>query len=181
MAVCALRRCHRAGWAAAVSSLALLGCGTAEPAPVASAAAAEGFFRGVFACDPAAIERYGAEDVVGSYPIFETVYQTPAIRGRDAVLAFSEGFCVRWSDPQIVIHDAVVQDDRAVLVWEFSAVSAEDVATGDDDDGPPTVDARSRWGGISFFRFDSGGRVTEEVGEESTPGPAARLRPDGGA
>ena len=116
------------------------------------------------------IEETASDEVVVSYPIFEAIFDAPSIRGRDAVLDFSAGFCSRWSDPAITVHETLQDGARVVLVWEFSAVPT--VARDSADTDP----AAQSWGGMSFFRFDSNGKVIEEVGEESTPGPVARLR-----
>lgn len=151
------------------TTLVLLACG--DP-PLRSEAdlrpSAERFFNGVFGCDPALIEAVGAEEVVVSYPIFESLFGTSSIRGREAVLRFSAGFCSRWSRPVITIHEVLQDGDRVVLVWEFSATPSAAVST-------PRSTVSESWGGISFFRFDADGRVIEELGEESTPGPVARL------
>lgn len=52
-----------------------------------------------------------------------------------------------------------------VLVWSFSARDTEAEAG----------EAGSAWGGISLFRFDAEGKITAEIGEESSPGPMGRL------
>jgi len=149
--------------------LLLTGCSAPESVSSDRAAAAEGFFRGVFECEPTAIDRYAAEDVAVSYPIFETLFQTSVLRGRNAVRDFSAGFCSRWQDPQIEIHEAVAEGDRVVLVWEFSALPIPVPS-----DTTTTAPPRTSWGGISLLRLNAAGQVVEEVGEESTPGPAAR-------
>lgn len=154
-----------------VTTMALASCGPGGAGSEASTpTAAETFFRGVFGCDPALIDETAAEGVVVSYPIFESLFDTPAIRGREAVKQFSAGFCSRWIDPEIVVHEVVQEGDRVVLVWEYSATPAAVAA----DEASPGV--RESWGGISFFRLDDAGKVIEELGEESTPGPAARMR-----
>ena len=153
-----------------ISCAILVGCSGADAPSVSHRAAAEGFFEAVYGCDATSIDDYGAEGVVVSYPIFETLYQTPAIRGREAVRDFSSSFCRRWSDPQITVNQAIEEGDRVVLLWSFSAVDNMALTQ-------PGGDARARdsWGGISAFRVDDQGKVVEEVGEESSPGPIARL------
>jgi len=76
-------------------------CGSAEVATPSHRAAAEGFFRGMFGCDSSAIDEYGAEAVVVSCQIFETLYATSAIEGRDAVTEFSANFCRKWGDTRV--------------------------------------------------------------------------------
>jgi hypothetical protein len=150
---------------------AALGCGgTGTPATPDFRAAAEQYFRSVYACAPPAVAALAADSIVVSYPIFDSLFGTPAIRGRTAVSDFSARFCSRWSNPQITIHDAVQDGNRVVLVWGFQAVAP---ASGTDT---VFVDAEPRrWGGITYLRFDSRGLVVEEIGEESAPGPAERV------
>ncbi len=126
-------------------------------------ASAERFFRGVYGCDAAVVDELASEDIVVSYPIFEQLFNTPSLRGRAAVKKFATGFCSRWEEAQITIHEAVSEGARVVLVWSFLARNAE---TGQ----------QSSWGGITLFRFDETGRIVAEVGEESEPGPAKRLQ-----
>ena len=158
---------------AVLACAALLGCGGPDVATVSHTAAAEGFFRGVFGCDPNAIDAYGSEDVVVSYPIFQALYGTSKIEGREAVKEFAANFCRKWGDPRITVEQSVEEEDRVVLVWSFSAVDGAAAATA------PNAAPRESWGGISAFRMDEQGKVTEEVGEESAPGPVARLRSGG--
>jgi hypothetical protein len=126
---------------------------------------AERYFRGVYGCNPAVVEELASPDIVVTYPIFADLFGTPALRGRDAVKAFAEHFCRKWANPEFVFYDAVSDERRVVLIWSFSARDTE-AASGE---------AESAWGGISLFRFDAEGRITAEIGEESTPGPMGRL------
>jgi hypothetical protein len=109
------------------------------------------------------------EDVVLSYPIFEKLFGAMTIRGREAARAFASGFCSRWVDDRIVVHEAIEEGDTVVLVWSFSARNIGSA----DKDRPPTNEVHS-WGGISLFRFDAAGKITAEIGEESDPGPFSR-------
>ena len=138
------------------------------PAPPDLRASAEGFFSGVFGCEPDAIDRFAANEVAVSYPIFSTIFGNPVVRGREAVKQFSAGFCSRWADPELTVHESLQDGDRVVLVWGFSAIPTN-------TDSLSARPARESWGGISFFRFDESGLVIEEIGEESTPGPVARM------
>lgn len=150
---------------------AALGCGrTGTPATPDHRAVAEQYFRSVYACAPPGVAALAADSIVVSYPIFDSLFGTPAIRGRKAVADFSARFCSRWSDPQITVHDAVQDGNRVVLVWGFQAVErASRTDTASIDAGP------RRWGGITYLRFDGRGLVVEEIGEESAPGPAERV------
>ena len=139
-------------------------------APLAAAAEArsslaERYFRGIYGCGPEVVEELASSEIVVSYPIFEDVLGKPALRGRAAVEAFAERFCQKWKDVEFAFHRSVVDENRVVLVWSFSAQDA-DAAPGE---------ARSAWGGISLFEFDSEGKIATEIGEESTPGPMGRL------
>jgi ketosteroid isomerase-like protein len=125
-------------------------------------ARAEQFVRGVYGCDPGVVEDLAAEDVAITYPMFQEVFGKPVLRGRDAVRDFAAGFCERWADARVTFHESVEGGDRVVLVWSFRALN---VAAGEE----------SAWGGISLFRFDADGKIVAEIGEESSPGPAARL------
>lgn len=134
---------------------------------------AEEFLRGVYGCRPEAVRKIGARSVTISYPAFRELFGTPAIRGRDAVSKFSERFCTRWKAAELKIDDSVVEGDEVVLMWSFKAKSAVEAK------GMPPKGTVRRWGGISLFRFDKAGKITLEVGEESSPGPAARIETEG--
>lgn len=138
----------------------------AEPDP---RKVAEDFFRGVYACNPSAVEALASDDIVVSYPIFETLFGTPAIRGREAVLSFANGFCSRWAEAEVTIHEAIADEGKVVLVWSFSARNVGSTR----EDEPPTSERR-RWGGMTLYYLDSNGKITAEIGEESEPGPIAR-------
>jgi len=125
-------------------------------------ALAEQFFRGVYGCDASVVGELASEDIVTSYPIFETLFQKPGIQGREAVEAFATNFCKKWKDAQVTIHESVTEDDRVVLIWGFQA---RDSATGKEH----------TWGGISLFRFDDAGKIVAEMGLESAPGPVERF------
>lgn len=147
--------------------LSLVLCGLAgcnSPAVDSAAdrkALAERFFRGVYGCEPTVVPELAADSVVVSYPIFEQLFNTAAIRGNEDVEQFATGFCSRWKEAEITVHEALAEGEQVVLVWSFRA---RNVASGE----------VSGWGGISLFRFDSAGRIIAEIGEESEPGPIER-------
>jgi len=146
-----------------------LGCGRAgAPATPDYRASAERYLRSVYACAPPGVAALAAASVVVSYPIFDSLFGSPAIRGTKAVSDFSGGFCSRWSNPQLTIHDALQDGNRVVLVWEFQAMGPASAAA-------PVDAGPRRWGGITYLRFDDRGHVVEEIGEESTPGPVERV------
>jgi hypothetical protein len=130
---------------------------------------AERFIRGVYGGDPSVVGELANEDVMVSYPIFEKLFDTPAIRGQEAVKKFAVRFGKRWIDGQIMIHLAVEEGNTVVLMWSFRAIRAD---MGQPDGTP--AGQESSWGGISIIRFDSEGKIMAEIGEESTPGPFAR-------
>jgi len=146
----------------------LSGCNRSTFDPADEKAAAERFVRGVYGCRPTVVAELAADSVVLSWPIFEELFNTPAIRGRANVEEFARGFCSRWEDAEITFHEALADGRRVVLVWSMRARNA---TSGD----------TSSWGGISLYRFDSAGKVVAEIGEESTPGPIGRLAPVDGA
>jgi hypothetical protein len=131
--------------------------------------AAEDFIRGLYGCDPSVVDRLASDDIAVSYPVFITVFKKPAIRGKKEVKAFSERFCTRWTDSELTVDEAVEEGNTVVLLWSFKATSAVDAP------GMPPKGTVDEWGGISLFRFDKNGKITVELGEESDPGPAARL------
>jgi hypothetical protein len=135
---------------------------------------AERWFRGIYGCDPSVVDELAGDDVVVSYPIFESLFDAPAIRGRKAVKDFATGFCDRWADAQTTIHESVVEGDRVILLWSFRGRNIGSAR----QDRPPTNREHS-WGGITLFRFNSAGKIVEEVGEESEPGPFERLAAGG--
>ena len=128
------------------------------------------FFRGVYGCDPAVVDELAADTVVLSYPIFADLYGTPSFRGRESVRDFAERFCSRWKEARITVHDSLADGDAAVLVWSFRARFV-----GPESPGGPAPGEVQEWGGITLYRFDRSGRVAAEIGEESTPGPMARV------
>ncbi len=136
-------------------------------------AVAERFFRGVYGCDPSVVDDLAGDDIVLSYPVFEEMYNTPAFHGREEVRRFADGFCSRWRDSQITLHDSIAEGDRVVFVWSFRARFVG-TGAGADENQPPANQEQS-WGGLTLYRFDDAGKIVAEVGEESTPGPAERL------
>ena len=134
-------------------------------------ALAERFFRGVYGSDPTVVDDLASDGILVSYPIFQELFNSPSIRGRAAVKEFATGFCSRWKETKVTIHEAVVEGDRVVLLWSFTG---RNVATANDS-MPPTNELRS-WGGITYYRFNQAGEIIAEIGEESEPGPFKRTR-----
>ncbi len=131
---------------------------------------AERFMRGVYGCDLPAVDALAADSVVLSYPIIEELYHTPALRGRQAVRSFAKDFCSRWKDARITVDQSLADGDNVVLVWRFRGRF-----TGAASPGGPAPGQELAWGGITLYRFDGSGKIAAEIGEESSPGPMARI------
>lgn len=132
---------------------------------------AEAFFRGLYGGDPSVIAEFAAEDIVVSYPIFQTLFNSPVVVGKEAVQNFAERFSTKWKEPEITVEEVIADGDVVVLVWSFRARDAF-AETGSQS----ASDQKTSWGGISIFHFDDQGKIASEFGEESEPGPVARLR-----
>ena len=53
---------------------------------------AEQLFRSIYGGDPSLIDNLVSDDIVSSYPIFEQLFGTKAIRGRESLKNFAIGF-----------------------------------------------------------------------------------------
>ena len=125
--------------------------------------------KGIYGCNPSVVDSLAEDDVFISYPIFEKLFKTSAIRGRIAVKKFAEGFCSRRTDFHITIHESIAEKDKVILIWSFRARNIGSV----NPDVEPSNKEHS-WGGITLFRFNEAGKIIAEIGEESTPGPIER-------
>ena len=136
---------QRRSWTAIVLPL-LIGC-SSERAGTDSErkAVAERFFRGVYGGDPSVVDELAGPDIVVSYPIFQELFNTPALRGRVAVRDFASGFGQRWVDARITIHEAVEEEDRVVLVWSFQARNV-----GSSRPDLPASSEERAWGGMAL-------------------------------
>jgi ketosteroid isomerase-like protein len=133
-------------------------------------ALAERYFQGIYECDLSVIDELADENIVVSYPIFETLINTPTNQGRESVKNFHAGFCKRWTDTQLTIHESVAEGNKVVLIWSFRARNMASYQRGDPDDKQI-----QSWGGISVFHFNESDKIVAEFGEESQPGPYRRL------
>ncbi len=131
---------------------------------------AERYFRGLYGCNPSVVDELAGDDIVVSYPIFEKLYNTKAIRGRQAVRDFAERFCEKWKDAKFTIHESIAEDNSVILLWSFSARNV-----GSEQEGAEPTNRIHSWGGITLFKFDKDGKIIAEIGEESEPGPKERL------
>ena len=150
-------------------ALLLIGVGGCVPSTDQGSAAettAQAFFRAVYGCTGEPLDSLAHPEVRMSYPIFAERLGTAVLEGREAVERFSAGFCQRWSNPEVTVHEALSDSGHVVLVWSYTAIDAGAGAAGDRE---------VSWGGISVFEVDESGLVVAEYGEESTPGPIARL------
>ena len=130
---------------------------------------AEQFFRGVYHGDLDVVDKLASEDIISSYPIYEKLFNTPVIRGHEAIKEFASGFSKRWIDQNIVIHETIAEGNRVVFLWSFQARNAGTGLQGT----PPTNQVQS-WGGLTLFRFNESGKIVAKIGEESSPGPFVR-------
>lgn len=131
---------------------------------------AERWFSGVYGGDASIVDELASEKIVISYPIFDKLFNSPVIRGRDAVKTFVIHFGRKWTDQKVTIDEALVDGNKVVLLWSFQAraVNAEH--------SDQTPSQPHHWGGITFIRFDEFGDIVQELGEESDPGPFGRMR-----
>ena len=136
-------------------------------------ALAERYFRGIYGCDSTVVDDLAAVNITVSYPIFQKMFNKPAIRGRDSVRHFASHFCSRWNGAKIVFHEAVAESNKVVLVWSFKASNVGSIQPG----APPSGQEKS-WGGITLIRFNKAGEIEAEIGEESEPGPIERIMQD---
>lgn len=130
----------------------------------------ERYIRGVYGGDPSVVDELAGDEIVSSYPIFTELFGAPTVRGREAMKQFVNRFGSRWTQARLSVHEAIEEGDRVVLVWSFRARRR-----GAGGQGQPPTDKEHRWGGITLFRFNSEGKIVAEIGEESSPGPFARL------
>jgi len=128
------------------------------------------WFNGIYGSDPTVVDRFAADDVFVTYPIFKTLYNTPVVRGKQAVRELAVGFGEMWKETEIEYHETIVQGNLVVLVWSFKG---RDV--GSAREGAEASNEIRSWGGITLIRFDSDGKIAAEIGEESEPGPMGRL------
>jgi len=134
---------------------------------------AEQLFHSVYSGNLEKIDSLVSDDMVASYPIFEQLFGTKAIRGREAYKKYATHFNQGWTDEQITINEAVSEDKNVVLVWSFSALRTETAP-----DSSVVAGKKYSWGGITLFHFNEQGKINLETGEESSPGPIERLKPD---
>ncbi len=133
-------------------------------------AVAEQYFRGVYCGNPAVVAELAAEDIVISYPIFAKLFNKPTLRGKEAAWKFAEDFSNNWLDAELTVHEVVAVPNKVVLVWSYSARQI-----GSQIEGVEPTNQVHSWGGITLFCFNQEGKIEAEIGEESEPGPMARL------
>lgn len=151
----------------------LTACKSGNISPDERVKRAEQYFEAIYGGTLSGLDNLVSEHVVSTYPVYEEILGSKAIRGRDELKEFATGFNRRWKDPWFKIHEAISDGKRVVLVWSFRAkrVNIE-------PDSSMTDGQEYSWGGITLFHFNASGKITEEIGEESSPGPMARLAPE---
>ena len=127
------------------------------------------FLRGIYTGNPSVVDEIAAPDIVVSYPIFGEIFKKPTIRGREAVRDFAIGFGERWVDAIVTVRHVMADGDGVVVVWDFQARSASPGNSGEAES------TKRAWGGITIYRFNGSDQIMLELGEESTPGPSARV------
>ncbi|MEZ4794974.1 MAG: nuclear transport factor 2 family protein [Flavobacteriaceae bacterium] len=132
---------------------------------------AEQLFRSVYGGDPSQIDSLATNDVIVTYPVFEQIFGKKAISGRESYKNFAIGFGDRWNDSQVIIHETIAENNNVVLVWSFSAKRKETTP-----DSSFIAGQKYSWGGITLYQFDESGKITIEIGEESSPGPFERIK-----
>ena len=147
------------------------GCSSQDQSEERNKNRAIAFFRGVYGGDPSVITEFAAEDISLSYPIFQTLFKSPVVVGKEAVMSFAERFSTKWKEPEIIIEEAIADRNVVVMVWSFRARDAFAETSNQSNS-----DQKKSWGGISIFHFNDAGKILTEYGEESEPGPAERLR-----
>jgi len=124
----------------------------------------EQLFRSVYGGNLSEIDSLISDDIVASYPIFEQIFGSKSIQGREAYKNFAIGFNKRWIDAQINIHETIAEGKSVVLVWSFSAKRIE--AEQDTSEIEQNVYS---WDGITLYHFNEMGKVILETGKEGSP------------
>lgn len=132
---------------------------------------AEKFFRGVYGCNPTVVDKYASDSISISYPVFQRLFNKSEIKGKDSVKNFSSGFCSRWENAQITIHESIMEKNKLVMFWSFKARFI-----GESQLNGLTKNTDHDWGGITIFYFDDEGKVLSEIGEESADGLIYHLK-----
>ncbi len=110
-------------------------------------AQAERYFRGIYGCDPSVVDELAADSIVVTYPVFQEIFGSPAIRGRDSVKSFVRHFCSIWKDPQFTFHETIAEGNHVVIVWSFKARNIGSIQ------GRPPTNQEHSWGGITLITF----------------------------
>lgn len=131
---------------------------------------ARSFFRGVYGGNPSVVDELAGENIVATYPIFESIFGTSSIRGIEAYRNHAANFNANWTDTQVTIHQVIAEDLFVVLTWSFSGRRSKL-----SDGGELSMTGYQSWGGITLIEFDKNGKIISEIGEESEPGPIERL------
>lgn len=134
---------------------------------------AEQLFRSVYGGNYTEIDSLISDSIEASYPIFEQIFGSVTIRGREAYKNFSIGFNKRWTDGQITIHETIAEDESVVLVWSYKA---NRILTEPDSSGVETEEYS--WNGFTLYHFNKAGKIISETGEESSPVPIENLKLD---
>lgn len=121
------------------------------------------FLIATYTGDTSLVDSHASENIKISYPIFTKIFNSPLLEGKEKLKNFITHFAAKFTDGKITIHETVSQDNNIIFIWSFDAVNTE---SGNNE----------YWGGITLYKLDSNGKISLELGEESTPGPVARLQ-----
>ena len=125
---------------------------------------AEQLFRNVYGSNYTKIDSLISDDMEASYPVFEQIFGSKVIRGREAYKNFAIGFNRRWTDAQVTIRESIAENESVVLVWSFSA---RRIKTEQDSSG--VEKQQYRWGGFTLYHFNKSGKIISESGIEDSP------------
>ncbi|CAG5087748.1 nuclear transport factor 2 family protein [Parvicella tangerina] len=124
----------------------------------------EQLFHSVYGGNLSEIDSLISDDIVASYPIFEQIFGSKSIQGREAYKNFAIGFNKRWTDAKINIHETIAEDKSVVLVWSFSAKRIKT-----EQDTSEVEKNLYSWDGITLYHFNEMGEVISETGKEGSP------------
>jgi hypothetical protein len=80
--------------------------------------------RGVYSGGPSVASESANEDVLLSYPVFETMFGSPSIQGMDAVTDFVITFSSRWAEAELTVHETITEGKKVVPSLELSGTQS---------------------------------------------------------
>lgn len=154
-----------------IATALIAGCTQSQSVQIDSLkSSAKAYFSGMYGGNPSVIADLAAEDIQISYPIFQELFDSPVIEGNQAVKDFAKRFAQKWKNPKFSFNQVIAEENTVVLLWSFSATDPTKNSEGNTLGG-----GRTSWGGITIIQFNEQGKISREIGEESSPGPCARI------